>query len=110
MEIGTKEVIRRKYEIKVVWPMVLLASFILSGILIGFYCMIFENVSGSTYTWSECLMLKYFLHCSIRKKGLIALCLWKTFSICWDFFKKIFVPSKTHGSTFCIAYLCYLLF
>ena len=55
MEMETKNVIERKYEIKIVWPMVLLASFIVTGILIGFYCMLFEKVSGSTYLWSEFL-------------------------------------------------------
>lgn len=53
METEIKDVMEKKYEIKFVKPMVLLALFIATGILIGFYCMIFENVCGSTYLFSE---------------------------------------------------------
>ncbi|KAL7020718.1 hypothetical protein ACKWTF_011622 [Chironomus riparius] len=77
MEMETKDVIERKYEIKVVWPMVLLASFIVAGILTGFYCMIFENVSGATYIWTIIVFLlggigigpgahRYFCHRSYK--------------------------------------------
>lgn len=55
MEKETKDAIEKKYEIKIIWPMVLLALFIVVGILTGLYCMTFENVSGATYLWSKCL-------------------------------------------------------
>ena len=54
MEIETKDVTDKKYEIKFVKSMVLLALFITTGILTGIYCMIFGNVCGSTYLWSKC--------------------------------------------------------
>ena len=53
MEMETKDVTEKKYEIKFVKPMLLLALFITTGILTGIYCMIFETVCGSTYLWSK---------------------------------------------------------
>ena len=44
---------KKKYEIKFVKPMVLLALFIATGVLTGIYCMIFEHICASTYWFSE---------------------------------------------------------
>lgn len=53
MEMETKDVTEKKYVIKFVWPMVMLALFIAIGVLVGIYCIIFENVRGPTYLFSE---------------------------------------------------------
>ncbi|KAL7017680.1 hypothetical protein ACKWTF_010479 [Chironomus riparius] len=52
METKVEDVIEKKYEIKFVKPMVLLALFIATGILTGIYCMIFKHVCGSTYLFT----------------------------------------------------------
>ncbi|CAG9809490.1 unnamed protein product [Chironomus riparius] len=52
MEINTKDVTEKKYVIKFVWPMVMMALFIVIGVTIGIYCMTFKDVRGPTYIFT----------------------------------------------------------
>ncbi|XP_070490553.1 delta(9)-fatty-acid desaturase fat-6-like [Chironomus tepperi] len=82
MDTEIKDVIEKKYDIKFVKPMLLLATFIATGILTGIYCVIFEPVSGKTYLWTFVLFIlgglglgpgahRYFCHRSYKTNRVI---------------------------------------